>query len=377
MNDSLVPEGAHVAITTSETDLDLLRERLGGWLSEQVGTEVRLSGLSRPGQSGMSSVSVLLDASWVDAEGEHDASLVARLAPEASAVPIFPDYDLQRQYDVMAGVAAHSDVPVPRVRWVEPSGELLGQPLLIMDRITGSVPVDNPPYVFSGFLHELDAARRRDLQEASVDVIADIHAIPDPTSLFPGLAAEAGLRRHFESERRYYEWSRREDGLHIPVIEDAFDWLEDHWPAAPSPNVLSWGDARIGNIMYDDDSRPVGVLDWESASLGPRELDLGWFIFFHRMFQDLAELFSLPGLPAMFRREDVVTRYEQTAGVQLRDLDFYLTYAALRHGIVMSRIHRRRMHFGEAEAPENPDEYVLHHQMLRQLVDGTYDWETR
>ena len=38
--------------------------------------------------------------------------------------------------------------------------------------------------------------------------------------------------------------------------------------------MLSWGDSRIGNVMYRDFA-PVAVLDWEMAPLGPRELDLG------------------------------------------------------------------------------------------------------
>ncbi|MFA1550250.1 aldehyde dehydrogenase family protein [Actinomadura chokoriensis] len=367
--------GPQQEIRTSETDLDELRDTLGAWVSERIGTDVRLDGLRRPEHSGMSSVSVLFDASWDDGGASHGAELVARLVPEESAVPVFPGYDLQRQYEVMAGVREHSDVPVPRVRWVEPSPDVLGRPFLVMDRLTGAVPVDNPPYVFGGWLADLDPARRRELQDASVDVLAEVHAIADPARRFPGLAAEAGLRGHFENERRYYEWSFRDDGVRIPVLEEAFSWMEEHWPSEPSADVLCWGDARIGNILYDG-ARPVGVLDWESAWLAPREMDLGWFVFFHSMFQDMAETFQMPGLPEMFRRADVVARYEQTSGVQVRDLDFYLTYAALRHGTVMARIHRRRMHFGEAERPQDPDEYVLHHQMLRRLIDGAYDWRS-
>ncbi|GAA2720153.1 aldehyde dehydrogenase family protein [Actinocorallia aurantiaca] len=361
-------------ITTSETDLDALRVRLGAWLSERLGTEVRLDGLRRPSHSGMSSVSVLFDASWTEGGERQRAELVARLAPEESAVPVFPGYDLELQYEVMAGVREHTDVPVPRVRWLEPTGEVLGQPFLVMDRLTGSVPADNPPYVFGGWLADLDPAEQRELQDASVDVLAGIHAIGDPASRFPGLAPKAGLRAHFENERRYYEWSCREDGVRIPLLEEAFAWIEANWPEEPSPDVLCWGDSRIGNIMYTG-TRPSGVIDWESAALAPREMDLGWFVFFHSMFQDIADVFELPGLAGLFRRDDVVARYEQTSGVKVRDLDFYLTYAALRHGTVMARIHRRRMHFGEAERPEDPNEYVLHHPMLRRLLDGTYPWK--
>lgn len=377
--ESVMPEGVETNITTTETDLDELRERLAGWLGDRLHADAapRVRNVSRPGHSGMSSVSVLFDLDWTADGEDHTAELVARLAPEATAFPVFPGYDLQHQFDVMNAVREHTRVPAPRVRWVENSSEPLGNPFLVMDRVSGAVPVDNPPYVFGGWLQELDEGGRAAVQDTSVRVLADIHAIDDPASKVPSLAIPAGessLRRHFDNELAYYEWTRREDALRVPVLERAFEWLEAHWPSEPSPDVLCWGDSRIGNIMYDG-TAAAAVLDWESAVLAPRELDLGWFIFFHRQFQDLAEQFGMPGLPGMFRRADIVAQYERASGVQVRDLDFYLVYAALRHGIVMSQIARRRIHFGEVQTPANPDEYVMHHRMLAALIDNTYEWE--
>jgi aminoglycoside phosphotransferase (APT) family kinase protein len=243
--------------------------------------------------------------------------------------------------------------------------------------VTGRVPVDNPPYVFFGWLFDATPEQRRELQDATLDVLARLHAIADPARTFPALAADVpdgdALRGHVEGQRGYYEWTRREDELRIPVIEEAFAWLEQHWPADTGETVLSWGDARIGNVIYDG-FRPVAVLDWEMAALGPAELDLAWFIFIHRFFQDIAEMFSQPGLPDMCRREDVVTAYEAASGRRVRELDFYLVYAALRHAIVMSQVKRRMIHFGEDTVPDTPDEYVMHHATLRAMLEGSYDW---
>jgi aminoglycoside phosphotransferase (APT) family kinase protein len=377
--ESVVPEGAEQDIKTTDTDLAELSEQLQRWLGDRLGADVppRVYNVRRPEHSGMSSISVLFDLDWTKDGQAHSAQLVARLAPEEEAFPVFPGYDLQRQFDVITVVHDHSDIPVPNVRWVENSAEPLGRPFLVMDRAEGAVPVDNPPYVFAGWLFDADDGTRRAVQSTSVRILAGIHAVADPATKLPSMAAAEGqssLRRHFENERAYYEWTRRNDGLRIPVLEKAFEWLEMNWPAEPSPDVLCWGDSRIGNIMYRG-ADAAAVLDWESAALAPRELDLGWFIFFHRMFQDIAEQFSFPGLPGFLRRSDVVAEYEKFSGATVRDLDFYLVYAALRHGIVMSQIERRRVHFGEVEIPENPDEYVLHRDMLAQLIDESYDWE--
>jgi aminoglycoside phosphotransferase (APT) family kinase protein len=77
------------------------------------------------------------------------------------------------------------------------------------------------------------------------------------------------------------------------------------------------------------------------------------------------------------RRADVVAVYEQASGQRVRDLDFYLVYAALRHAVVMSRVKRRMIHFGEDTVPATPDEWVMHHASLRAMMAGSYDWSSR
>ncbi|PTR28769.1 aminoglycoside phosphotransferase (APT) family kinase protein [Rhodococcus sp. OK519] len=375
---STVPRGVNTDVTKTATDLTALRQSLERWIRIRLGTSTaRISGLRMPSESGMSSISVLFTAEWDEGGAAQGADLVARLTPEASALPVFPGYDLERQAAVMRAVATHSSVPVPRVRWIELSPDILGQPFIVMDRVEGVVPTDNPPYVFGGWLQDATEAQRNVLQRTSVEALAGIHSIPDPGSLLPDLAPGSphdALRRHVESERAYYEWTRNEGGLRIPLLDRGFEWLDDHWPRSPSASVLCWGDSRIGNIMYRD-FRPAAVLDWEMATLAPRELDVAWFVFFHRMFQDMAQQFGRPGLPAFARRSDVVELYEACTGVVLRDLDFYLVYAAVRNGIIFSRIKQRSVHFGDTPAPEHPDEYILHHRMLGRLLDGDYDWE--
>ena len=91
---------------------------------------------------------------------------------------------------------------------------------------------------------------------------------PDTDFLEFRTQGETALKRHFTNQKEYYRWVTQDNRQH-PVIEQAFDWLESHWPEE-SETVVSWGDARIGNIMFDNKAlEPVAVLDWEMAGLAP------------------------------------------------------------------------------------------------------------
>jgi len=344
------------------------------WLVERLpaGADPRVSEFDVPDSNGLSSETVLFDLTWRDRERTQVDRLVARLTPMTAAVPVFPSYDLEKQYRVLEGVAELSSVPVPHVRWLELDADALGSPFFVMDRVDGQVPPDLMPYNIASWLTEATSAQRDHLQDATVQILADLHAIPDPTDRF-GFLAPAGtgslLARHVAEQWMYYEWVSA--GTPQPLLERCFQWLRDHWPAEESDAVLSWGDSRIGNVIYRD-FEPVAVLDWEMATLGPPELDLGWLIFLHRFFQDVAGQFTLPGLPDFLRRDDVAVRYEALTGHEPRDLDFYTLYAALRHGIIMSRIQQRAIHFGEAEPPEDPDDLITHRATLEAMLDGGY-----
>ena len=315
---------------------------------------------------------MLFDVSSRDGHEPRIDRLVARLAPMASAVPVFPAYDLERQCRVLQAVADSSSVPVPPVRWLETDEGSLGSAFFVMERVDGLVPPDLLPYNFASWLTEATTRQRSRLQDATVGVLAAVHSIPNPTSIFSFLDTSPSgspLGHHVDDQWSYYEWVA--SGTSQPLLERTFAWLHDHWPEHEGPTLLSWGDARIGNIIYRD-FEPAAVLDWEMAALGPPELDLGWLIFLHRFFEDTAAQYGFPGLPEFLRRDDVATRYESLTGYAPRDLDFYTLYAALRHGIIMSRIQRRAIHFGEAMPPDDPDDLIAHRATLEAMLDGRY-----
>lgn len=359
----------------STRDWSALHADLERWLAAQLPPDagLRLGQVTVPETNGMSSETILFDASWDEGGTHHDEALVARVAPQPSAVPVFPTYDLERQARVMRAVRDASTVPVPRVFWSEPGDHVVGGAFFVMERVDGQVPPDVMPYNFGSWVTEATPEQRAHLQERSIAVLADLHSIENPERRFDFLQSSApgdtALRRHVNEQQAFYDWARGD--LRLPLIERAFAWLDDHWPADEGPTVLSWGDARIGNTMYRN-FEPVAVFDWEMAGLAPREVDLAWFIYLHRFFEDLAATFEVPGLPDFLRPDDVLSTYESASGHIPRDLDFYTVYSLVRFAIVSIRTTQRQIHFGEAEVPADPDDLIMHRQGLEALLAGTY-----
>ncbi|MFB6436515.1 phosphotransferase family protein [Streptomyces sp. NPDC056411] len=367
---------------TTTRDPEELTRRLTDWLGTRL-PGARVTAATVPGSNGMSSETLLFDLDHPRPSSPESPappgqdgiprSCALRLAADPAAYTVFPRYDMARQFHTLRLVAAHTDVPVPRTLWLEEDPAHLGAPFFVMARAEGRVPPDVMPYTYEGsWLHAATDAERDRLEAASVAVLAHLHdQVPIRAAGFLATPGEgSALHRHVEAQRAYYAWVV--DGRpRSPLIERGFAWLAAHWPKDPGEAVLTWGDARIGNVVYDG-FEPAAVLDWEMAALGPRELDLGWMVFLHRFFQDLTERSGQRGLPDLLRREVVESRYARLTGHAPRDMEFHTLYAALRHAIVMLRVAYRQVHFGEIPAPDDADALILHRDALEAMTEGRY-----
>jgi aminoglycoside phosphotransferase (APT) family kinase protein len=121
-------------------------------------------------------------------------------------------------------------------------------------------------------------------------------------------------------------------------------------------------------VLYRDFA-PVGVLDWEMAALGPREMDLSWILFEHMVFESITAVFELPGMPHFLREEDVTATYAELTGVQLGDLTWYHLYNAVQWCVVFMRTGARSIHFGEVERPGDIETLFHHKPLMQRLLE--------
>ncbi len=371
-----------MTLQRSSRDPDTVRARLEAWLGTALppGSDPEVTLHEGIQTNGMSSETVLLAITATEDGQRTTKEYVARVAPAAEDLPVFPAYRLQDQYDAMRLAGELSGIPVPPVGLIEPTGDVLGTPFFLMGRLEGAVPPDVLPYTFGdNWLYDAAPEQQAALQRSSVEVLAKLHGIPDAATTFgfldPAVAGFVGgttLARNLAKLRAWYDYAvaAPEGSRRSPLVERGLAWLQTNLPPEESEGdaVLCWGDSRIGNVMYRD-FEPVAVLDWEMATLGPREMDLAWMVFAHAVFQEIATMLELPGMPDFLTAEGVVATYEELTGVEVGDLTWYQLFAAVIWGIVFLRTSARQIHFGEIERPEDPEAVMHHRPLFERLLD--------
>lgn len=367
-------------VKTSTRDLAVIHERLTAWMEKTLGAaaQPRLSEVRNPGSAGMSSETLLFEMEWLENGVQQSGAFVGRLPPAADAFPVFPRYDFDLQVGVMRLVGEKSSVKVPRVRWFEADPGALGMPFFIMERAQGEPLPDLPPYPYGGWLLEATAEQQQTLQQHCVATLAGIHGIKTTADevafLQPQSQGSSHMRRIYQDWQNYYDWAR--EGLETPLINELSAYLQARWPASESAPVVLWGDARPGNILWQDFA-PQAVLDWEMASFGPRELDVAWLIFFHKYFQYIALKLGFPEAPmaGYMTREAIIAEYERLSGVKLQNMDWYLGFCTLRMAMFDIRVYKRQLHFGERQPEADTNDCLFTRDIIRKLLAGEDAWD--
>ncbi|NUT50717.1 MAG: phosphotransferase family protein [Saccharothrix sp.] len=305
-----------------QRDPEVTRARLGRWLSARVagGEPVSIGAIRVPDARGFANETLVFDASWRGPDGSRARRLVARIA--SPRYQVYPDARLAEQHRLMESLGRHTDVPVPPVHGHEPDPGLLGGPFLVMGHVPGRVPPDFPSYHRQGWVAGLPARDREVLWWRGLDALRRVHRV-DHREL--GLAA-----RQVEHYADHLDFFRSAD---TPVVLRALEWLAGNRPPA-APDVLLWGDARLGNLVFDG-LDVAAVLDWEMAALGPAEVDLAWYLYLDRYLSEGIGSARLDGLPD---RDRTVRRYAALLGREPRDLPYHEVFAAFRFALITARV---------------------------------------
>ncbi len=325
-----------------ERDLDDTRRRLLDWFARKLpdASGFAIDGLRGPSATGFSSDTLLFDLSFRERGTVRTESLVVRIEP-AGAFPIFPSYDVARQYRIMSAMG-EAGVPVPRMRWLEQDRAALGAPFYVMDAVEGVVPSDNPPYHQAGWVFELAPNERSQLWWSGLEAMTRVHRVDWRDPAFEFLPRPAAGVMPIEHELQYYDdylsWGT--DRSKLPLLERTLSWLLANAPG-DEPVGICWGDSRIGNQIFRD-CRCVAVIDWEMVFLGNPVADLAWWTTMDRCFSEGIGAVRAPGMPG---RDETVARWEERVGRKAEYFAFYEIFAAFRFAAIMARMGRQMKYY--------------------------------
>jgi aminoglycoside phosphotransferase (APT) family kinase protein len=132
-------------------------------------------------------------------------------------------------------------------------------------------------------------------------------------------------------------------GPRLPGLSSIADWLERNRPRSWQPGLMH-GDFHIANVMFRYDGPDVAaVVDWEMCTVGDPLLDLGWLVsMWPAEGQDGGQvggkLAECGGLPAADR---LIERYAAASGRDLTAVDWYITLACFKLGIILEGTYAR------------------------------------
>ena len=323
-----------------------------------------------PVSTGFSNETVFLDLAWTEGGTAHREKYVARIEPTQGA--LFPaqtnrcTISVEVQHRAMETVGAHCDAPVPELLGYEADPGVIGRPFFVMGFTEGRVPADRPRYSEEGFLvDEATPEQRRRMVESGLETMGRIHRIDWRDAGLDWLdtsgTGEPSTKIQLDTsgtgepstkiQLDLYRASTLAglDGREHPVLDAAFEWLHENDPDDDRIG-LSWGDSRLGNIIWQD-YRPAAVVDWEACALSPTEADVGWWLMFDRMSFDDIGAPRMEGFPA---REEMIEIYERVSGREVRDPHYWEVFGAMRFCAIFIGLGDRMTNGGIIPPEMNP-----------------------
>lgn len=211
-----------------------------GWVEHHLGGRVVST---RALRGGMSSAVHLVTVEDGDG-GRCQAVLRRYVRPENNA----DEPDLAEREARTLGFVERLEVATPRLLALDPTGDVVGVPALLMTRVPGRVdwwPKDTEPWL-------------RGLAE----LLPKIHSAPMPP---PGVIGP--FAPYAQASYDPPSWAR-----HPRVWERAAEIF--HAPAPDLPAVFIQRDFHPGNVLWRRGA-VSGVVDWQAASVGPAVVDVG------------------------------------------------------------------------------------------------------
>ena len=283
-------------------------------------TDVRVSNVEPPpADSGFSAENFIVDLTWVEGTAPRQARYVVR---RQAKLAMFPGRSFSRERRIQETLSTKTNLPVPGIIAFEDDPAVLDGRFYVMAYLHGATPPSASPHE-TGMLTDLSERARRKLWFSGLARLGELHRL-DTVGLgldFVSDSAQSGSELTGLLDYWEQHYAQSCGGRPLPLMSEAIAWLRSNRPDETEASLV-WGDARIGNMLFDDNQNCVGIVDWELASLGDPLQDLAYWTYIDDHYIEIASHGALPGWPT---REETIAAYEAASGksVDERKLMYY------------------------------------------------------
>ncbi len=257
---------------SAPTDPDI-SQPLARWLVDDLeGVDAATVGAFDRPSGGYSAETLIVPVTFNRGGTASDEHVVLRR--EMPEPPIYPvqvpvENEIDIQWRVMSALSEHADVPIAPLLGYETDASVLGSPFFVMGFIPGEIPREDPMYAVEGFYVDAAAEERTRMIETGIDVMAGVHAVNVGAAGLEWLSPPGTVN---DGHRQLQIWrdyaAAGLDGRPHDLMLRAFERVAEELPTG-GESVLNWGDARLGNVIWQD-FRPGCLTDFEASALAPR-----------------------------------------------------------------------------------------------------------
>ncbi len=298
---------------TSDADT---AERVSRWLRTQLpdADDVRIEAPARV-DFGHSAEMMLLTVVTTRDGRDTCRDVVLRVRPKPPA--LLEPYDLTRQFTILRALEK-TGVRAPRALWLEPTGEVLGRPFLVMERVAGDVyemetpdvPDDVVESMCRGLAEQLAAVHGVDLTATGLD------------------ALESAGDDHLDRELEHWATEmHRVKRAALPALERLLQGLRETRPQPHPRRTLVHGDAKPGNFAFVAGDVSA-VFDWEMTTVGDPLSDIGWLELLWMQPVGIASHPEALGI------DQLLAHYEAVSGIKVENRAWYRAFNAYKMAVI-------------------------------------------
>ncbi|KAK9146978.1 hypothetical protein Sjap_006881 [Stephania japonica] len=219
---------------------------------------------------GQSNPTFLIEAA-AEGTGEAARRYVLRKKPPGKLLQ--SAHAVDREFQVLAALGAHTEVPVPKVFCLCTDPTVIGTDFYIMDFLEGRIFIDPK-------LPGVAPHKRKAIYSSTAKTLASLHRVNvDSIGLGNFGRRDNYCKRQVERWAKQYLASTGEGKPERnPRMLELARWLQQHIPLEDSSGTTAGivhGDFRIDNLVFHpNEDRVIGILDWELSTLGNQMCDV-------------------------------------------------------------------------------------------------------